>query len=306
MRILLTGASGFVGQAVLHALLQRRVDVVALSRTRPTIAAKHSNAFEWHSVDLMDHATTTKIVASSRANTIVHLAWTVEHGAFWTAPANLDWVAATLHLARSAVQSGIHRFVGVGTCYEYDWPATDNCNEQNTALKPAQLYGISKDATRRILEEFSTMHGLSMAWARLFFLYGPGEGAGRLVPSVASALAAGQPANCSSGTGLRDFMDVRDVGDGLAALALSDVNGPVNVASGDAISIADVARRLGRLADRPELVHIGALPDRHGEPPRIVADVTRLRNEVAFTPSRTIDQGLADALDYWKHIARGT
>jgi nucleoside-diphosphate-sugar epimerase len=307
MRVLLTGASGFVGRAALVALQQRGAEVIAVSRTRPEVADTKFEwpKFAWQSVDLLDHAATANIVTATRPDAILHLAWTVEHGKFWTTPSNLDWVAATLNLARAAATAGVARFIGTGTCYEYDWPATSNCKERHTPLKPALLYGTSKDATRRILEEFGQAHGLSVAWARLFFLYGPGEGAGRLVPSVASALAAGQPAKCSSGTGLRDFMDVRDVGAGLAALALSNVTGPVNVASGQAISIADIARTLGRLAGRPELVHIGALPDRPGEPPRIVADITRLRDDVGFVPSLSLDQGLAEALDYWKHLLRG-
>jgi nucleoside-diphosphate-sugar epimerase len=302
MRVLLTGASGFVGRATLAALQQRGADVIVVSRTRPDLA---DTTFVWHSVDLLDHAMTARLIAATRPATILHLAWTVEHGKFWTAPANLDWVAATLNLARAAVNSGVQRFIGTGTCYEYDWPADDNCREQQTPLKPALLYGTSKDAARRILEEFGPAHDLNIAWARLFFLYGPGEGAGRLVPAVASALANDQPAQCSSGTGIRDFLDVRDVGAGLAALALSGVTGPVNIASGQPISIADLARTIGRLAGRPELVHIGALPDRPGEPPRIVADIARLRHEVGFVPSRTLEQGLTDALDYWKRMARG-
>ena len=295
MRLLLTGASGFVGRAVLTALLTRGVDTIALSRTRPVVAG----TFEWHDTDLLDHAATARAVEATRPDTILHLAWTVEHGRFWTAPTNLDWIAATLNLARAAATAGVTRFVGTGTCYEYDCPATGNCREDQTPLAPALLYGTAKDATRRVLEEFGRTHGLSVAWARLFFLYGPGEGAGRLVPSIARALAAGQSAPCTSGTGVRDFIDVRDAGEGLAALALSEVTGAVNVASGQAISIADVARTLGQLAERPELVHIGALADRPGEPPRIVADVARLGQEVGYRSDRTLEAGLNEALIYW-------
>ncbi len=140
---------------------------------------------------------------------------------------------------------------------------------------------------------------MSFAWARLFFLYGPGESPGRLVPSVAQALANGEPAKCSSGTGVRDFMDVRDAGEALTSLALSDVSGAVNVASGSGISVADVARTLGRLAGKPELVQVGALEDRPTEPPRIVADVARLRDEVGYQPGRTLEAGLEEALAYW-------
>jgi nucleoside-diphosphate-sugar epimerase len=301
LRILLTGASGFVGSAVLGALLGQDVETVAVSRTRPPV----SGAYQWHDTDLLDHGAVSRLIETVRPDTVLHLAWTVEHGRFWTAPANLDWVGATLHLARAAAANGTTRFIGTGTCYEYDWPATGDCRETGTPLKPALLYGVAKDATRRVLEEFAMAHNLGMAWARLFFLYGPGEGTARLVPSLARALVAGEPARCSSGTVIRDFMDVRDAGRALALLALSDVTGAVNIASGTGTGIADLARMLGRLAARPELVHIGALPDRPGEPPRIVADVTRLTDDVGFRPDHALEAGLGEALVYWGKAGRG-
>ena len=143
------------------------------------------------------------------------------------------------------------------------------------------------------------LNGISFAWARLFFLYGAGEGEKRLVPSLARALAADLPAKCTSGGAVRDFLDVRDAAEALVALALSDVTGEVNIASGVATSIAQVAQSLGRLAAKPDLVQIGALEDRPNEPPCIVADVKRLREEVGFQPERSLEEGLEDALAYW-------
>src|SRR5690606_29629659 len=124
------------------------------------------------------------------------------------------------------------------------------------------------------------------AWGRLFFLYGPQEAQNRLVASVAHALAQGDAAECSDGLVIRDFMDVRDAGAALSALALADVEGSVNIASGEAVSIAEVVTKMGQLAGHPELVRLGARANRTGEPPRIVAEVGRLRDEVGFTPSR--------------------
>ena len=95
-------------------------------------------------------------------------------------------------------------------------------------------------------------------------------------------------------------MHTRDAGAALAALALSDVAGAVNIASGEGVSIASIAERLGGIAGRPDLIRIGALPDREGEPPRIVADVRRLRDEVGFRPSLTLQEGLADTYSWWR------
>jgi nucleoside-diphosphate-sugar epimerase len=258
--------------------------------------------FSWHSLDLFDNSAVAGAIRSIRPDTILHLAWVVEHGAFWTSPHNLDWVAASLALARAGAEADIRRFVGVGTCFEYDFPAHGDCDESYTPLETSTLYAGAKDSTRRLIELFSRDAGFSFAWARLFFLYGPGEGPERLVASVARALVAGETARCASGRPIRDFMDVRDAGEALAAVALSPVAGAVNVGTGEGHSIADVANRLAVIAGRPGSVQMSACSDRPNEPPRIVANVARLRKEAGFRNARSMDEGLRDALRYWAEL----
>jgi nucleoside-diphosphate-sugar epimerase len=294
VRILLTGASGFVGRHALAALVAAGHDVHAISRSRPSV----SGGYRWHGVDLLAPGAAA-IVDAVKPESILHLAWCVEHGRFWTDPANAAWRDATLALARAAADVGVRRFVGTGTCYEYDWPPTANCDERKTPVAAHTFYDACKDECRRALDTLAGERSVSFAWARLFFLYGPAEAPDRLVASVARALARGEPAACSSGLVVRDFMDVRDAGAALAALAVSDVKGPVNIASGEALAVAELVTRLGVLAGRPELIRLGALPDRADEPPRIVAEVSRLRDEVKFRPARSLDAGLRDALAFW-------
>jgi nucleoside-diphosphate-sugar epimerase len=131
-------------------------------------------------------------------------------------------------------------------------------------------------------------------------LYGAGEHPARLVSSLARAFVKGESAKMSSGKPVRDFMDARDVGAGIAAVARADVLGCVNVASGEPVSVVSVARKLAELSGRPELLAVGALPDRPNEPAASYADTQRLRSEVGFTPSISLERGLADALDYWR------
>ncbi|MCF8470721.1 MAG: NAD(P)-dependent oxidoreductase [Parvibaculum sp.] len=294
MRVLLTGASGFVGRAAIAPLLASGCDLHAVSRRAPA----DGQGAVWHRVDLLNADETRALVAELRPQIVLHLAWCVEHGRFWTDPANLDWVAATMTLARAAAQAGTSRFVAAGTCYEYDWPEAGDCNERDTPLAGHTLYDTSKDATRRVLQAFCADRAMSFAWARLFFLYGPGEAPARLVASLARALTRGEEAPVSRGLATRDFIDVRDAGAALSALALSHVSGPVNIGTGEGISVAELALKLGELSGRPDLVRLGALPDRAGEPPRIVADIKKLREEVGFVGLRTLEAGLADALSY--------
>ncbi len=295
-RILVTGANGFIGRHALAPLVASGAEVHGVVRGEPRAAV---DGVTWHRLDLLDPGARARIVEGVQPDTIVHFAWNVEHGKFWTAPENLDWVGASLDLLRRAAETGLTRFVGLGTCFEYAPQTEHDCDETATPIDPFMLYGMSKDATRRMIEAFARQNSLSWAWGRFFLLYGPDETPTRLVPQVAQRLIKGEPAPIGTAERPRDFMDCRDAGAATAALALSKVDGPVNIASGHAASVRDVAETMARIAGHPELVNIGAFPDRD-EPERIVARVDRLTREVGFTDIRPLDQGLSEALDWWR------
>jgi nucleoside-diphosphate-sugar epimerase len=296
MRVLVTGASGFVGRQAVTALIASGAEVHAVSRHALPIECA------WQAVDLLDPGAARRLVAEVRPDAVLHLAWCVGHGVFWTDPANAEWVAATMTLAQAAAESGCRRFTGVGTCYEYDWPAEGDCQEGATPLVGHTPYDIAKAQCRSALEALFAGRGVDFAWARLFFLYGRHEDPRRLVSSIARALVRGEPAPCSPGLAVRDFMDVRDAGAALAAIVLADATGNINVGSGHGVSIAEAASRLGELAGQPDLIQLGVLPDRPGEPPRIVADVSRLTGEVGFRPRFDLTSGLRDALEFWARL----
>lgn len=295
-RILLTGGNGFIGRHALDSLAGSGAEVHATVRGEPRTQVP---GVTWHRLDLLDHAARARLVETVQPDTIVHFAWNVEHGKFWTTPENLDWVGASLDLARRAAETGLKRFVGLGTCFEYAPQTTDDCDERTTPIDPFMVYGTAKDATRRVLEAFARQTSLSWAWGRFFLLYGPDETPTRLVPQVAQRIIKGEPAPIGTLERPRDFMDSRDAGAATAALALSAVEGPVNIASGHASSVRDVAETIARIAGRPELVKVGAFPDRD-EPERIVANVDRLTGEVGFKAIRPLEQGLGEALDWWR------
>lgn len=117
------------------------------------------------------------------------------------------------------------------------------------------------------------------------------------MPSIIRAALAGRAAELREPEARRDFLDARDAGAAFAALLASTVEGPVNIASGEGSAIADVAQHLTRLAAGPDAISPHATPP---EPLRLVADIARLRHEVGFTPGRDLEQGLADAVGWWR------
>lgn len=297
-RLLVSGAGGFVGLPLLAQLAGADREVHALcTRARPPALSGVS----WHVLDLFDQAAVNELMDELAPEELVHLAWCTDHGRFWRAPENVTWVERSLHLLRAFARSGGRRLVMLGTCAEYDWSTANGpLVESSSPLAPATLYGVAKDALRRVASTYAQQEGVELAWGRLFFLYGPREAPGRLVPSVIRSLLEGQPVATGSTEQVRDFMHVEDVAGAVVALLDSSVVGAVNIASGVGATVGEVLDQIVQLIGHPELVQRGALPERPGEPPMLLADIARLRDEVGFRPRWGLADGLADTVRWWQ------
>lgn len=306
IRVMVTGAGGFIGRQVVAALLAKGVRVDAVDR----IGGEAPAGCAWHTLDLMDAAARREVIESVRPSHLVHLAWDTRHGLFWHAPENLDWVAATLDLARRFQACGGERLIAAGSCAEYAWTADalpdGVCREDSTPCRPATLYGTAKLATFQVLHKFAAGCGLGFAWPRLFYIFGAGEGPARLVPMLMAKLAAGEAVVLRHPDAERDVLDVRDLGEAIAALSLSSACGAVNVGAGEGVAIIDVARRIAALLGASEtLIERGTPGPGDAEPPRLLADATRLRHEVGFHPRHPLNDALAEAIADWRQRSGG-
>jgi nucleoside-diphosphate-sugar epimerase len=301
-RVLVSGGSGFIGLPTLVGLRRAGIEVHALS-SRPAPPAV--DGVRWWQVDLADRGAVERATCEIAADSLMHLAWYVEHGRFWSAQENVEWVERSLHLLRSFAGAGGQRVVMVGTCAEYDWSVTaPRLGESSSPIAPATLYGAAKDGLRRVAAAFADQAQVEFAWGRLFFLYGPREAPNRLVAAVIRGALAGRPVDVTSGRQIRDLLHVEDVAGALVALLGSGVTGAVNIGSGEAVALADVFDHVGRLCGHPELIRRGALEDRPGEPDRLVAEVDRLHGEVGFSARWSLADGLADAMRWWESESR--
>lgn len=295
-RVIVTGASGFIGRYALSMLVQAGFEVHAVSRDPDPNPCE---GVLWHYLDIMDERSVEALCALVAATDLLHLAWHTEHGKFWHADENLDWVACSLRLLKHFVRCGGQRAVMAGSCAEYDWHGTGLCSENQTPCNPATLYGASKHALHQVAAAYCANHQVGLAWGRVFFLYGPGEADGRFVPAVVNGLLRQEAVPCSSGTQVRDFMYVADVASAFVALLVSEVSGSVNIASGEPHSLKEVGEEVMRQINGSGAVAFGILQDRQGDPAVLTADVTRLRDELDWRPAYSLEQGLAKMIAWW-------
>lgn len=293
-RLLITGGTGFVGAAVARGALARGHEVHVLARGPAAVPA----GAVFHAHDLLSEAP-VDLLRDLGATHLLHLAWIATPGQYWTSPENTAWATSSLTLLKAFADAGGERAVVAGSCAEYDWSTGGVLTEGATPLRPGTPYGRAKLDLHRAAEPL-TRDGLDLAWARLFFLYGPGEHPDRLVPFIVRHLLRQQPAACTAGTQIRDFLHVTDAAEALLELAESATTGAVNVASGDGTPVKVVAEELGRLVGRPDLLRLGARPTSATEPPVLVADIARLRDDVGWSPRMTLTEGLAQTVSWWR------
>lgn len=272
--VLLTGATGFVGRAVLAEMMARGVPVHAVSRRPgPPLAG-----VVWHSADLLTAAGRARVAGV--APRLIHCAWEVEHTTFWTSAANADWHAASLDLVRQFQAAGGTRVLALGTCAEYDATDAGPWNEDRP-LGPATQYGQAKAALWRDLFELC---GSDLTWARLFHLFGPGEDPRRLVPSLILTLSAGRRAVVKAPHLIRDYASTAHVARCLVDLLDAPLRGACDIGSGSPASLGDVARWIAGALDASDLLDLSAAHEGSGSE-RMTPELDRLRTSCSHLPA---------------------
>ena len=297
-KVLLTGGSGFIGRHAIPFLLDMGYEVHAVFHAKEPVFARKENLF-WRRCDLLNSSEQKQLFAEIKPTHLLHFAWYAVPGKYWTSLENFRWVRASLEVMANFAEYGGRRAVIAGTSAEYDW-SCGYCSEKVTPLRPATPYGTCKNSLHEMTRQFARQTGLSYAWGRVFFVYGPYEYPERLVASVVCSLLKNQVAHCLHGNLIRDFLYVRDAASAFVSLLESNVTGPVNIASGKPIALKDVVNTIAGKLDKRELVRFEEGLSSVNEPRLLVADAERLTNEVGWTPNYGLDRGLEQTIEWWK------
>ena len=274
-RILITGGTGFVGRQVVRSLSKKDVEMTLVVRNGKENAVK-------------DIACVKKIITSQNifvenrhwwANAckgidiVIHAAWHVEPGQYLESEKNVDCLIGSLELVRGAACAKVARFIGVGTCFEYE--LSESRLSIQTPLKPLTTYAAAKTSLFTFGSTYLPARGTDFVWVRLFYLYGEGEDERRLVPYVRGKISKGETAELTEGKQIRDYMDVSKAGDQIAELALGTEVGPVNICSGLAMTVRELAEKIAKEYGRPDLLSFCRKDENINDPPCVYGEPMR-------------------------------
>jgi UDP-glucose 4-epimerase len=234
-RILLTGATGFIGQAVVPMLIAEGAEVMALS-TKPTEVVE-----QWgiRAVDLLkvpENAILNR-VKTFAPGVLLHLGWSGLPD--YSADVCLANVASSIQVIRIALEGGVSRIVGAGSCWEYG--GLQGQLSENLPTTPTSMFTQSKSCLRQLLSAVEQETGTQARWARIFYTYGPGQRERSLIPMTINAWRAGSAPNLRDTQSAIDLVHVEDVASGLVALTLrTGPSGVFNLGSGGATKVSEV------------------------------------------------------------------
>jgi len=234
MRVLLTGGTGFIGSRVLPLL--EKHEVLCLSRDPARLPRRHG--MKAVSTDLGRDGDWVSEIGRFQPEWCLHLAWEgLPDYSLERCRTNLD---AGLRLIGAVARSGVRRMVVAGTCAEYG-RASGAVSEETVPVERG-FCAATKHAQLNVLETVARDAAFNYQWARIFFVYGPGQMQGSLIPSLHASYTSGQKASIRTPEAFRDFVHVEDVAAALVALVSSEVpSGVFNVGSGQPTSVGNVA-----------------------------------------------------------------
>ena len=298
MRVLLTGATGFIGSHIARALAGEGHEIHALV---------HPNDDAWRIRDILPSLVTVRgdlldsafTVPSGSFDCCIHLAWYVEPGKYLESPQNRQWVEASVRFAHAMQDAGCRRFVAAGTCFEYT--TSDEPLHESSPTVPRTLYATCKLQLFHELQKLGEKTGMEIVWPRFFYQYGPFEDPRRFVPIAINTLLRGEPFTVPPNEQVRDYLHVADVASAVCAVAHSNLTGAVNIGSGEPVAVRQIATQIAEIIGRPELIKVGTQPYAPEDSPRIVADNRRLREQTDWKHRITLNEGLRQTIDWWKN-----
>jgi UDP-glucuronate decarboxylase len=293
VKILLTGATGFIGSAFLRRALSDGHSVAALVRAesldRLSLENKNLKAIRGTVA-----SPAWDEITAFQPDTCVHCAWTTAPRVAYDSPEHLRFFEQSQLFFDRLIDLGIRQVIGLGTCIEYVIGNAPLVEEQ-TPIGPVGPYAESKNMMRIWLEEASARRGFQLCWPRIFYAYGVGEDPTRLCTSLIQRFRRNEPLVLKTPRSTKDYIYIEDVASAMLLLLEKKFQGVVNLGTGAGVTIFDLAQTVAALLGKRGLVQAEAI---EGTDPLgfVVADSTRLRS-LGWQPQFDLERGLNTLLE---------
>lgn len=279
MKVLVTGATGFIGNHVINKLIQTNCEIIATSLTKEKAKQlQWFNKVKYLQFDFEKFDNTIDYFKYfSEPDLMIHLAW--EGLPNYKSTFHVD-VNYPRHLAflTNLIKNGLKDLTVTGTCFEYG--LQEGCLSEDMPAYPANPYAIAKDKLRRSLEELQSEFEFNLKWVRLFYMYGEGQSPNSLVSQLEKALSAKEKVfNMSGGEQVRDFLPVETVADHIVSIGLQkNISGIINCASNQPISVKKFVENYLKQTSQSIQLNLGYYPYADYEPMAFWGDDTKLRS----------------------------
>ena len=305
-RVLVTGASGFIGSHLTRRLVDDGAEVHALtsavSSVYPTRLVDLREDIVLHEGNLNDQGAMRALARVVRPEYVFHLGAYTHVGKSWERidECTQTNVVGTVNLLRAIEDTGYRRMVFTGTSEIYG--AVEVPFREDAAVEPGSPYAVSKYAAERFCRMLHRGRGWPIVLLRPFNAYGPAQSPDRVIPEVIVRALEGRALQMTSGTQTREFNYVVDLVDGFVRAALTPgIEGELlNLGCGEEIAVAELATKILGLMGDPIEVSIGALPERPNEIPRMCSDSSKARELLGWKPAHTLDDGLGRTIEWYE------
>ena len=303
-RVLLTGATGFVGSHVLRRLLKNeQVEVAVVLRPRSDLwrIQDAMNGVRRLVADLDDAATHQRALDDFGPDVVIHLAWDGVGNRFHDDERQARNIERTLGLLRTAHRAGARTFVGLGSQAEYG-PCQGPVAE-DYPTRPASLYGAAKLSTCRVAQRVCDLGGTRFAWLRLFSAYGPRDAPGCMVPYVIGALLRRERPRLTEGRQLWDYLYVGDAAEAICLVAQTPgASGIFNLGSGSVEPVRGVVERIRDQIDPSLPLEFGAVPYRPGQVMHLHSRIEKLRQATGWSPQVRLEEGIRRTVAWYRSV----
>lgn len=302
MRVLLTGATGFVGSHLLEKFIQMKIPVAIILRKDANIwrIRELLNDAVIIEGDLKNAADLEQQIIDFKADTLVHLAW---HGVenrfrneYQQISTNLCCVANLLEIAEKA---DIKHIIGFGSQGEYG-PQNVPIDE-NIMPCPTTLYGAAKLAAYHLFNTFCSQKKIKFSWVRLFSIFGPKDNDSWLIPTIIKELLLQKEPALTEGRQMWDFLYVEDAVNAIIGiLQTQNCEGVFNLGSGVSLPIRSVVEKIRDLTNPKIKLGFGLIPYRSDQVMFLEANINRLKDVTGWHPKICLDEGIQRTISWYQ------